>query len=141
MPKKIDPAVEERAVRLVREHRSEYPSLIAAAAAVAKRERLWKETLRHWALQDEVDIGQRPGTNSEEHAEIKALKAEVRQLGWRTSSWTRLPSSPGAPSTVAAIRHRKAAHASRDLGRRVPTRRQSPVISPDSAQFGRARCR
>ena len=31
MPKKIDPTVRERAVRLVREHRSEYPSDTAAA--------------------------------------------------------------------------------------------------------------
>jgi hypothetical protein len=35
MPKKIDPALRDRAVRLVREHRSEYPSLTAASAAVA----------------------------------------------------------------------------------------------------------
>jgi transposase len=46
MPKKIDPAVRERAVRLVREHRAEYSSLTAAAEAVARRERLGKETVR-----------------------------------------------------------------------------------------------
>jgi transposase len=80
MPKKIDPAIKERAVRLVREHRSEYPSLTAAAAAVAKQERLGKETVRRWAVQAEVDVGERPGTSSEENAEIKALKAKVRRL-------------------------------------------------------------
>ena len=32
MPKKIDPALSERAVRLVREHRAEYPSTTAAVA-------------------------------------------------------------------------------------------------------------
>ena len=37
MPKKIDPALRKRAVRLVREHRSEYPSLTAASAAVARQ--------------------------------------------------------------------------------------------------------
>ena len=36
MPKKIDPAVRDRAVQLVREHRSECPSLTAASAAVAQ---------------------------------------------------------------------------------------------------------
>ncbi|WP_147304053.1 hypothetical protein [Subtercola boreus] len=36
MPKKIDSAVRDRAVRLVQDHRSEYPSLTAAAAAVAR---------------------------------------------------------------------------------------------------------
>ena len=38
MPKKIAPAVKERAVRLVREHLSEYASL-TAAAAVARQGR------------------------------------------------------------------------------------------------------
>jgi hypothetical protein len=33
MPKKIDSAVKERAVRMVREHREDYPSVTAAAAA------------------------------------------------------------------------------------------------------------
>ena len=37
MPKKIDAAVRDRVVRLVREHRSEYPSLTAAAAAGARQ--------------------------------------------------------------------------------------------------------
>ena len=46
MPKKIDPVVKERAVRLVREHRAEYSSLTAAAEAGARRERLGKETVR-----------------------------------------------------------------------------------------------
>jgi hypothetical protein len=35
MPKKIDPKVKERCVRLVLEHLGEYPSLTAAAEAVA----------------------------------------------------------------------------------------------------------
>jgi transposase len=46
MPKKIDPAVRERAVRLVREHRAEYSSLTAVAAVVARQERLGTETVR-----------------------------------------------------------------------------------------------
>jgi transposase-like protein len=61
MPKKIDPAVKERAVRLVREHRLEYPSLTAAAAAVARQERLGAETVRRWALQAEIDAGSARG--------------------------------------------------------------------------------
>jgi transposase len=61
MPKKIDRAVRERAVRLVREHRAEYSSLTAAAEAVARRERLGKETVRRWVLLAEIDPGERPG--------------------------------------------------------------------------------
>jgi len=80
MPKKIDPAVRERAVRLVREHRAEYSSLTAAAEAVARRERLGKETVRRWALRAEIDAGERPGVTSAENAEIKALKAKMRRL-------------------------------------------------------------
>jgi transposase-like protein len=80
MPKKIDPAVKERVVRRVLEHRAEYSSLTAAAAAVAKIERLGTETVRRWVLQAEVDAGERPGTSSTEHAEIKRLKAENARL-------------------------------------------------------------
>lgn len=36
MPKKIDPALRERAVRLVREHRSEYPSQLSSRSHVRK---------------------------------------------------------------------------------------------------------
>ena len=80
MPKKIDPAVKERAVRLVREHRQEYSSLTAAAAAVARQERLGEETVRRWALQAEIDAGERSGSTSEENEQIKALKSRVRRL-------------------------------------------------------------
>lgn len=55
MPKKIDPALRERAVRLVREHRSEYPSLTAASAGVARQVGVGNEPVRRWVLQ--ADIG------------------------------------------------------------------------------------
>jgi len=42
--------------------------LTAAAAAVAKQERLGPETVRRWVLQAETDAGDRPGTTSAEHA-------------------------------------------------------------------------
>jgi transposase-like protein len=51
MPKKIDPAVKERAVKLVLEHQVEYPSLYAAVSAVAKQQRLGVESLRRWVNQ------------------------------------------------------------------------------------------
>ena len=41
IPKMIDPVVRDRAVRLVREHLSEYPSLTAASAAVARQVGVW----------------------------------------------------------------------------------------------------
>lgn len=67
-------------MRLLREHRGQYPSLTAACAAVARQERIGAETLRRWALQAEIDEGTRPGTTSQEHEQIKRLKAENARL-------------------------------------------------------------
>jgi len=80
MPKKVDPEVRARAVRLVSDHRSEYSSLTAAAEAVAKQLGVAKESVRRWVLQAEVDAGDRDGQTSAELAEIRALKAKVRRL-------------------------------------------------------------
>lgn len=80
MPKLIDPAVRERAVRLVLEHRSEYPSNARAIAAVARQEGVGAESLRRWVLQADVDAGVRDGRTSDEVAEIKRLKTENRRL-------------------------------------------------------------
>lgn len=80
MPKKTDPMVKERCVRMVLDHLQEYPSLTAASAAVAKREGVGKESVRRWVLQAQIDGGQRQGPTSEELAEIKQLKAKVRRL-------------------------------------------------------------
>jgi len=80
MPKKIDPKVKERCVRMVLDHLSEYPTLTAAAEVVAKREGVGKESVRRWVIQAQVDRGQRQGATSEEMAEIKDLKAKVRRL-------------------------------------------------------------
>ena len=80
MPKKIDPALRERAVRLVMEHHQEYSSLTAASAAVARQLGVGKESVRRWVLQAQVDVGARPGLTSPENEEIKRLKAENRRL-------------------------------------------------------------
>ncbi len=80
MPKKIDPALRERAMRLVREHRSEYSSTTEAAVAVGRQLGVARESVRRWVAQAEIDDGARPGTTSEESAEIKRLKAENHRL-------------------------------------------------------------
>jgi transposase-like protein len=80
MPRKISPEVKARAVRMVQEHQQDYPSVTAAAAAVAKHLGLGRETGRRWVVDAEIDAGARPGTTSAEHAEIKALKPKVRRL-------------------------------------------------------------
>ena len=80
MPKRIDPELKARAVRMVTEHQQEYPSLTAAAAAVARKLGVGGESVRRWVIQAQVDAGQRLGPTSAELAEIKALKAAVRRL-------------------------------------------------------------
>ncbi|MGP9746533.1 hypothetical protein [Brachybacterium sp. AOP29-B2-41] len=55
MPKKIDPQLRARCMRLVREHQQEYPTLSAATAAVARHEVISRESVRRWLAQAEVD--------------------------------------------------------------------------------------
>ncbi|HOA65979.1 MAG TPA: IS3 family transposase, partial [Phycicoccus elongatus] len=55
MPKKISPEMKARAVRMVLEHRDDYPSVRAAAQAVAKQLGLGPETVRRWVVDAEVD--------------------------------------------------------------------------------------
>lgn len=80
MPKKIDPAVKERALRMFAEHRQDYPSDTALAEAVAKKVGIGRETARRWLVQADINAGARPGVTSDEQAEIKKLKTENRRL-------------------------------------------------------------
>lgn len=67
-------------MRLVLEHRAEYPTMTAAVLAVAKQTGVGKESLRRWVNQAEVDAGTRTGVTSQENEQIKQLKAENRRL-------------------------------------------------------------
>ena len=80
MQTKIDPQLRARCVRLVREHQQEYATLTAAVVAVARQEGVSKESVRRWLAQADVDDGTRPGVTSEESAEVRRLKAEVKRL-------------------------------------------------------------
>src|SRR4249920_1931982 len=79
MPKKINPELRARALRMVQEHQQDYPSQTAVTQAVAKQLGLGRETVRRWIVQADIDAGERPGVTSAEHAE-KRLKAENRRL-------------------------------------------------------------
>ena len=75
------PELRERAVRMVVEIRPQYPSQWAAIEAVASKLGIGSaETLRKWMRREEIDVGQRPGMTSAEHAEVKRLKCEVAEL-------------------------------------------------------------
>ena len=80
MPKKIDPELRARAVRLVNDHLGEYQNVTAASFAVAKQLGVSRESVRRWVAQADIDTGARAGVSSEDLAEIKTLKAKVRRL-------------------------------------------------------------
>lgn len=77
---KFSPEVRERAVRMVREHRGEYPSLWAAIESIAPKIGCVPQTLNDWVKKAEVDSGQRPGTTTSDAQRIKELEREVKEL-------------------------------------------------------------
>src|ERR1044072_2874043 len=80
MPKQYPTEVGQRGARLVLEHRDEYDTENAGVRAIGARCNVGTETLRKWLRQAEIDTGQRPGVSSEESAELRRLRAEVREL-------------------------------------------------------------
>jgi transposase len=77
---RYSPELRERAVTMVVEHRSEYPSEWATMTAVAGMLGMTPETLRNWVRQAEVDGGARTGLTTDEKAKLKALEKEVGEL-------------------------------------------------------------
>jgi transposase len=79
-PSKYSPELRERAVRMVFEHASEYPSQFAAIRSVAQKLDCTTECLRRWVRQAERDAGQQPGLTTTERERLKALERENREL-------------------------------------------------------------
>lgn len=77
---KFSPEVRERAVRLVQEHRGEYPSLWAAVESIAPKIGCVPQTLLQWVKRTEIDAGARPGTTTAEAQRIKDLERENKEL-------------------------------------------------------------
>ena len=77
---KFSPEVRERAVRMVQEHRGEYPSLWAAIESISSKIGCVPQTLHDWVKKSEVDSGARQGVTSEERERIKALERENKEL-------------------------------------------------------------
>jgi transposase-like protein len=63
---KFSPEMRERAVRMVQEHRGEYPSLWAAVESIAPKIGCVAQTLLDWVKRDEVDKGQREGVDHDD---------------------------------------------------------------------------
>ena len=77
---KFSPEVRERAVRMVQEHRGEYPSLWAAVDSIAPKIGCVPQTLLEWVKRQEVDIGVRDGVTSTEAQRVKELERENKEL-------------------------------------------------------------
>ena len=77
---KFSPEVRERAVRLVQEHRGEYPSLWAAVESIAPKIGCVPQTLLTWVQRHEVDTGARTGVTTAETQRVKELEREVKEL-------------------------------------------------------------
>jgi transposase-like protein len=77
---KYSPEVRERAVRMVQEHRKDYPSQWATVESIAVKIGCAPQTLHDWVRKHEVDVGLRDGITSEERERIKALEREVKEL-------------------------------------------------------------
>ena len=71
----------ERAVRMVAEVRPDHRSEYAAIKSVAEKLSIGStQTLVNWVRAAQVDAGERAGMTSEESAEVRRLRAEVREL-------------------------------------------------------------
>ncbi|SFY25232.1 transposase, partial [Burkholderia vietnamiensis] len=89
---KFSPEVRERAVRLVREQRSEHPSMWAAVESIAPMIGCTPQTLLDWVKREEIDRGERDGVSTAERERIKALEREVKELR-RTNEILKLASA------------------------------------------------
>ena len=77
---KFSPEVRERAVRLVQEHRGEYPSLWAAIESIAPEIGCVPQTLNEWVKRVEVNTGVRDGVTTAEAQLVKELERENKEL-------------------------------------------------------------
>ncbi|SIT66974.1 hypothetical protein SAMN04487768_1023 [Burkholderia sp. b13] len=72
-PSKFSPEMRERAVRLVREQRSEHPSMWAAVESIAPMIGCTPQTLLDWVKREQVDRRGRDGVSTAER-EVKKLR-------------------------------------------------------------------
>lgn len=77
---KFSPEVRERAVRMVSESRTDYPSQWAAVESIASKIGCTPQTLLTWVRQHERDTGQRAGPTTADQKRVKELEREVREL-------------------------------------------------------------
>jgi transposase len=77
---KFSPEVRERAVRMVQEHRGEYPSLWLAIESIAPKIGCVPQTLLTWVKRHEVDSGTCEGVTTVDAQRMKELERENKEL-------------------------------------------------------------
>jgi transposase len=71
----------ERTIRMFDEIRSDYPSDWKTAESIAEKLDIrTAQTVLNWVRKAQVDAGQRAGTSTDDAAEMRKLRAEVREL-------------------------------------------------------------
>jgi len=83
---RFSPEVRERAVRMVQEHRGEYPSLWAAVESIAPKIGCVPQTLLDWVKREEIDTGARDGVTTADAKRLKELERENKELRRPTRS-------------------------------------------------------
>src|SRR5580693_584136 len=79
--RRYPPELRERAVRMVAEISNQHDSEWAAISEVARLLGVGcAETVRKWVRHCQIDAGSRPGTTSDESAELKRLRRENAEL-------------------------------------------------------------
>ena len=82
MPKKFEPEMRERAMRMLTEAMPEHENKSAAVRHVAGLLGVSPETLRTWARRIDIDQGRAPGVKTdviEENRKLKRENAELRR--------------------------------------------------------------
>ena len=67
-------------MRLVQEHRGEYPSLWAVIESIAPNIGCVPQTLNEWVKRDEIDTGGRAGVTTPDLQRLKELVRENKEL-------------------------------------------------------------
>ncbi|GAA2545290.1 transposase [Mycolicibacterium diernhoferi] len=81
MPRQYSPEFRDRALRLLDTMMEASDiSEFEAIKSVASKLGISEESVRRWRRKAQVDAGERSGTTSAEHAEIRKLKREVAEL-------------------------------------------------------------
>ena len=77
---KFSPEVRERAVRMVEEHRGDYPSEWAAMTSIAGKIGCTTESLRRWCRSSARGLPAPAAQASDDRERLKLLEREVKEL-------------------------------------------------------------